>query len=271
MAEPQNYCLCPEKPNALYPRHPAELFLWAAGVGTPCRYVDNDPRLEKPGKGDTTKGQDGWSVALEFSNFANLAKLLGGDFMLPAHCCNNLWQKCGAIDDNQIRRLGIVAHGGAGLIDIDSVTGVDCDTNGPDSRYMTAANIANWDAHFATILKKLAWRSTVMMMSCTAANGPDGEVLMKAISLKWAAKEVYVVGYRSILYSDAGKGAQAKGGGSGSCYAGCRETHVGSRTGAGSYKREWNDLTLLPWADLNTMHSRIAHKGALIKDGLPPS
>lgn len=55
---------------------------------------------------------------------SNLADLLGGQkFDLPNFICGNSLFDCGPIEDIQIARLGILAHGSPGAVDIDAVAG----------------------------------------------------------------------------------------------------------------------------------------------------
>src|SRR6185437_11881029 len=76
--------------NNVQSPHPNPINLWAAGIGTPLRFDDNDARLPNQGGGDQTFGQDAWQVGLDFKDFAHLGDLLGGgQFSLPNFVCKN--------------------------------------------------------------------------------------------------------------------------------------------------------------------------------------
>jgi hypothetical protein len=265
--------VCAEGVNSLYPPHPRPLRLWTAGVGVPLRFSDNDPRLDKAGEGDTLVGQDGWDVAFDFASLAHLASEIDGGFSVPSHACGNLIFDCGPIDDNQITRLVINAHGGPGVVDTDNIVGKDIDSSVDflkNDRILSAGTVSQKKADLDKILKKLAWRATVFFMCCLTGEGTEGEDFLKAISMAWATKEITVVGYRAILYC----GLQSKRGSSGAnCYPGCRETHYSNqRTGKDPRDYElpgqWNDLRLLPWATSTTPHARVALKGVITQPGV---
>lgn len=266
-------CVCARGVNTIYPPNPRPLRLWAGGIGIPLRFYDNDPRLDNPGQGDTTVGQDNWDVAFDFATLADLARQLDGGFSLPTHSCGNWVFDCGPIEDNQITRLAINVHGAPGVADIDNAVGKDVSASFlTDERMLSAATVSRKKPDLDTILKKLGWRATVFFMCCLTGEGPAGEDFLKAISAAWAAKEITVVAYRAILYSSAGKGDQLKV--DGSCHAGCRETHFPKGGTDGHDERpyelpgQWNNLRLLPWAAATTPHARVALKGAITRDGV---
>lgn len=264
--------VCYKGTNALYPPHPRPLRLWTAGAGVPLRFVDNDPRLDKPGQGDTTAGQDNWDVAFEFAKLSDLASSIDGGFSLPSHSCGNWVFNCGPIEDNQIVKLAIMAHGGPGVVDIDNKIGKDVDSGGnflTDPGILNVSSIPARKADLDKILKKLGWRATVYLMCCMAADADAGRDLLKALSKAWEKKEIKVVGFRTILYA-AGPGQVKKGSQGSSCYAGCRETHYSNgKTGTTPRPYEgtqWASLTELPWASESTPHARMAQKGALLQN-----
>jgi hypothetical protein len=127
-------------------RHPVPVRLWAAGIKTPLRYDNKDARLDEDdrGQGDKPYGQDGWQVGLDYANFEDLGEKLGnGKFILPSfinepsdwlgwHGVEKLkagFTDYGPVEENQIERLAIFAHGAPGGLDIDGTR--PCSTSAP--------------------------------------------------------------------------------------------------------------------------------------------
>ncbi|MDI1431328.1 hypothetical protein [Polyangium sorediatum] len=260
--------------NLVNGRHLNPIHVWAAGKGAPLRFNDNDARLPDRGGGDKPFGQDNWLVGLDFANFADLGnKLGGGQFQLPSFVCKNLMFACGPIEENQITRLAILAHGAPGGVDIDNTTGWDLKLDVATAPEMlNAGTFSKYAVPLDQILRVLAFRATVFFMCCRTAADKPGEEFLKAISARWASKEVFVVGYKTILYC----GSQGKKGAfGGSCYPGARETHYGNHK-YGNVVRPyetlsgWNDLVANPWATEITPHATMAWRGRIMKDGAAP-
>lgn len=258
--------------NLVNGRHLNPINVWAAGIGTPLRFADGDARLPEQGGGDRVFGQDNWLLGVDFANFADLAnKLGGGQLELPSFACKNWISSCGPIEENQIQRLAILAHGGPGGVDIDNTVGRDMDTSvATDTRMLNASTISKYAAQFDQLMHVLAYRAKVFFMCCLTGAGTEGDEFLKAVSLRWESKEILVVGYKSVLYC----GMQNKKGSAGaSCYPGARETHYSNnKQGGGPRYYEtsegWNNLSVLPWATESTPHATIAFRGILLKQGI---
>jgi hypothetical protein len=259
--------------NLVNGRHLNPIHVWAAGSGAPLRFGDNDARLPNQGGGDQPFGQDNWLVSFEFTNFSDLANKLGGkQFDLPSFACDNSWFRCGPIEENQITRLAILAHGAPGGVDIDNKSGWDIKVSvSEDSQMLNAGTIVRYSNQFDQILNVLAYRAKVFFMCCRTGSGKEGDEFLKAVSRRWESKEIFVVGYKSILYS----GAQRKKGAQGvSCYPGVRETHYSNHKEAGFPTRyyetpsAWNDLGVLPWATESTPHATVAWRGMIMRNGV---
>lgn len=261
-----------EANNTVQGPHLNPIHLWAGGIKAPARYLDPDARLPDPAGGDQPFGQAGWHVCLEFKDFAHLGDLLGGgQFELPSFVCRNSLSKCGPIEENQIARLAIVAHGGPGGIDINGTVGRDLASAATDSTLLNLGTLSRYSKQFDQILKVLAFRAKVFFMSCQTGAGHDGEEFLKAVSNLWATKEVIVIGYKSVLYTNAA--AMHPGWrGSTECFPGVRETQYSNTTHGNDVRyyettAAWNDLALLPWASESTLHATQAFRGVLLKVG----
>ncbi|HRI65216.1 MAG TPA: hypothetical protein PK156_13295 [Polyangium sp.] len=258
--------------NLVNARHLNPINVWAAGIGTPLRFADSDARLPEQGGGDRVFGQDNWLIGVDFANFADLAnKLGGGQLELPRFACKNWISSCGPIEENQIQRWAILAHGGPGGVDIDNTVGRDMDTSvATDGRMLNASTISKYAVQFDQLMHVLGYRAKVFFMCCLAGAGTEGDEFLKALSLRWEPKEILVVGYKSVLYC----GAQNKKGSAGaSCYPGARETHYSNNKQGGApryYETSdgWNNLSVLPWTTEATPHATIAFRGTLLKRGI---
>ncbi|MDC0740676.1 hypothetical protein [Polyangium mundeleinium] len=147
-------------------RHLNPIHVWAAGIGTPLRFSDNDARLPNPGGGDQPFGQDNWLVGVDFANFADLGnKLGGGQLDLPSFVCKNMLFACGPIEENQNTRLALLAHGAPGGIDIDNTTGRDMDTSVVhDPRMLNAGTISKYTTPLDQIERVLAYRGLLHVL-----------------------------------------------------------------------------------------------------------
>jgi hypothetical protein len=251
--------------------HLNPVHLWAAGINTPLRCLEDDARLEEGERSaDQTYGQNNWQVALEFRNFANLAEQLGGDgFSLPR------FARGGSefIEEIQIARLGILAHGAPGAVDIDGAAGTNLEAGATDLTLMNQLTLPRYAADFSKIERVLQPRAKVFFMCCLTGAGAVGEEFLKAVSLLWAEKEIMVFGFRTVLYQSIN---QKKRDGSGSCYPGARETHYDTLKPQGTnmvryYETldAWNNLSVLPWASERSPHNVMAYKGVIVNQGAP--
>lgn len=272
-------------------RHLVPVRIWAAGIKTPLRFDDKDVRLEEEDRnqGDKTYGQDGWDVGLDFANFEDLGEKLGNKkFILPSFIdeprdwrgehgfkkLKNVFSDYGPIEENQITRLAIFAHGAPGGLDIDGSVGRDMDgAVATDPTMLNVTTIGKYSKQFDQIQKVLAFRAKVFFMCCLTGAETVGDEFLKAVSVRWQDKEITVIGFRSVLYCNGA--AQAKKGSSGSsAFPGARETHYSNNKVVGAPTRYyegtgWNDLTTLPWASERTPHATQAFKGFILKQGTP--
>jgi hypothetical protein len=264
-----------KSPIVAIEHHLRPVHLWAAGIKTPLRHLDGDGRLEEGERNtDQLYGQNNWHVALEFKDFAHLADLLGGGaFNLPSFVCGNTTFDCGPIEENQIARLAICAHGAPGAIDMDGIAGKDLMSGDTDPTLMNEMTLSRYLADFAKIERVLQPRSKVFFVSCITGADVVGENFLKAISLVWAAKEIMVFGFRSVLYAGPGKAQERLTlTSTSSCYPGVRETHYSNLKMGGAPRyyevmSSWNDLVVLPWASEHTPHAVMAYKGFILKQG----
>lgn len=256
--------------------------LWATGIGTPLRMNgDNDARIPRPGAGDQTCGQDGWLVGMEFANFVDLGdKLAAGKFELPGFVQGQYF-RCGPIRESQVAKLAIMAHGAPGAVDIDNSSGRNSDDLRvvDDPKLLTVKTIDRYAKQFEQILWALSYRARLFFMCCRSADSQFGEDLLAAVSRKLGPKEVYVIGYRTVLYCNTekprpGLQSQYRVAEGGDCYPGARETHYDTNRSIGTnyadrrhYQTEagWNDLARVPWASMDTPYATIAWAGSIIK------
>jgi hypothetical protein len=252
--------------------NPNPIAIWCCGKNAPLRMDDEDARLPNPGGGDQTFGQDRWKVGIDFANFRHLAEMLGGiTYELPRFVCGNYLSRCGKIQENQIYRLAIMAHGGGGYVDIDCRFGSAVDGEQPlhqDPRFLNTSTFGKYSYELDLIERSLHERAKVFFMGCRIAAGAEGEDFLKQLSLRWRKKETFVIAITTIGYS----GAQSKPGTYGaSCYPGMRDTNYSNHKQPGMPTRDyekaeyWNDLTKLPWASEVSPHAKIAFNGVLIK------
>ena len=162
------------KPRRL---HPNPLAVWTACLKTPQRFSDLDGRLPQPNGGDLPIGQDGWSVAFDFGNFADLAdKLSGGTFNMPSHVCGNALFSCPPLEQNQVFRLAITVHGAPGVADVDGVFASAAAANvatQDDDRFLNVATLKSgkFDASLSKIEQCFHDNTIVFLMGCRIAAG----------------------------------------------------------------------------------------------------
>jgi hypothetical protein len=263
--------------------HDNPINVWTAGIKTPLRHYDRDARLPDPGLGDKAFGQDGWTVAFEFSNFADLANKLGkGAFSLPPFVCKNYISDCGPIEEFQVVRLAIVAHGAPGAVDVDGIfksaaDADEADKNVPPTLNPRLLNIltlksGKYQKKIDLIRRCLHDRSKVFLMGCRIASGTEGKEFLIALSEQWPGTEVVAIS--TIGYQDGAK--QSKTGSTGSSsYPGMRDTTYTSHKKPGFPIRDyekldvWNNLKKLPWVNIGpgrptSPHVTVAFNGFII-------
>ncbi|HYP75020.1 MAG TPA: hypothetical protein VER12_03660 [Polyangiaceae bacterium] len=259
------------KPRRL---HPNPLAVWTACLKTPQRFSDLDGRLPQPNGGDLPIGQDGWSVAFDFSNFADLAdKLSGGTFNMPSHVCGNALFSCPPLEQNQVFRLAITVHGAPGVADVDGVFASAAAANvatQDDDRFLNVATLKSgkFDASLSKIEQCFHDNTIVFLMGCRIAAGVEGNTFLQALSQRWDG--VRVAAISTIGFSDGARQAKFASQGSAS-YPGMRDTRFTNHKVQGGPTRDfetlavWNDLKRLPWAGERSPHVKIAFRGVLIK------
>lgn len=261
------------KSPVVVPQHHARpVHVWAAGIKTPLRYQDPDGRLKEGERhADQTYGQNNWHVSLEYKDFTHLADLLAGQQLdLPSFVCGNAFSSCGPIEDGQIARLAILAHGAPGALDVDGRAGTDLMAGATDPTLMNVMTLPRYAADFTRIERVLQPRAKVLFVCCLTGAGSVGEEFVKAVSLLWAAREVMVYAFSTVLYQDSKQRIQ----GSSSYYPGARESDydtLKATPGARYYETTaaWNDLARVPWASENSSHAVMAYKGVILKQAIP--
>lgn len=261
-------------------RHPNPIRVWAGNRNGPLRYdgADGDARLAEEDRdtgADQPYGQSGWDVTVDFGTFDHLARLLaGGEFELPSYLCKNWFLNCGPIEENQIERLGILAHGIAGGIAVDGASSPLDKVPGrsmlgkDDPLLLNVNTIDRYLDSFRKIERVLAHRAKVLLVSCCSGQGSDGAELMRMISRVWSSKEVFVIGYSTILFSSGDRPPLGQRKGVRDYYPGVRETHDCAHGDKTRYYRKpehWLDLSLLPWASEFTPHAIVAYRGLILK------
>ena len=259
------------KPRRL---HPNPLAVWTAGAQTPLRFSDLDGRLPVPMAGDVPNGQDGWPVAVDFSNFADLAdKLSGGKFNMPSHVCGNSVFSCPPIEPNQVFRLAITVHGAPGVADVDGVFASARDANVAaldDQRFLntTTLNSGKFDASLSKIETCFHDSTIEFLMGCRIGFGVEGDNFLAALSKRWDGARVAAIS--TIGFQDGGRQAKLGQAGS-SAFPGMRDTRFTNHQVPGSPPRDferlavWNDLKHLPWVSERSPHVKIAFRGVLVK------
>lgn len=259
------------KPRRL---HPNPLAVWTAGAQTPLRFSDLDGRLEKPNEGDTPSGQDGWPVAFDFGNFADLAdKLTGGTFNMPSHVCGNILFSCPPIQPNQVFRLAITVHGAPGVADVDGVFASAAAANTAsqtDDRFLNVATLKS--GKFDDALTKIETcfhdNTIVFLMGCRIAAGLEGEQFLEALSRRWDGARVAAIS--TIGFQDGARQAKLGQAGS-SSFPGMRDTQFTNHKVPGGPTRDfetlpvWNNLKRLPWVSERSPHVKVAFRGVVIQ------
>lgn len=243
------------KPTNIPPNTPNPVAIWASGTSSP-HSCDSDPRLSS----DTAEGQGGWDMGISFSSFAALAQRLHG--RREAHLGG------GPILDHEVSRLAFVAHGAPGVVDVDQrTTGQQGAPIPADAVSLTVARMGHYSAELEAIALALRQNSVVILASCQAGDGNEGEALLKALSRRWPT--TFVVGLRSLAAVPNGNRKP----GSLLMYAGVRDTKYTNGTRAPGTTRDYedrtmiNDLAALPWMSESSRHATVARDGNIIRRG----
>jgi hypothetical protein len=245
------------KPAGIPPLVADPVSVWASGGHTPHTVLE-DPRLPA----DEPKGQAGWDMGINYGNFLELARRLSET--KPAHL--------GGADilDHQVSRLAIVAHGAPGVVDVDQKESGNLGVPQPKgSQSLTAARIGSYTTELDRIAKALRQNSVVILASCQAADGKEGEELLKALSRRWPTTTV--VGLRTLATVVDGQLEK----GESAMYAGVRDTRYANGNKAPGEQRDYEqtafvqDLNKLPWLSESSPHATVARDGNIIRRGNP--
>jgi hypothetical protein len=247
-------------PTNIPPNTPKPVTIWASGTSSP-HSCDPDPRLPS----DTPKGQAGWDMGIKFSSFADLAKQLHGN--RQAHLDGGT-----PILDHEVSRLAFVAHGAPGIVDVDQkTTGTQGEPIPADTVSLTVARLGAYAAELDSIARALRHDSVVILASCQAGDGKEGEALLKALSRRWPT--TFVVGLRSLAAVPNGNRKP----GSILMFAGVRDTKYTNGAKAPNTVRDYEnptmiaDLNALPWMSETSRHATVARDGNIIRRGQGPT
>jgi hypothetical protein len=248
--------LAKTKPTNIPPNTGNSVAIWASGTSSP-HSCDPDPRLPS----DTPKGQAGWDMGIKFSSFADLAKQLHGN--REAHLDGG-----SPILDHQVSRLALVAHGAPGIVDVDQrTTGTQGQPIPAHAVSLTVARLGAYAAELDAIARALRNDSVVILASCQAGDGKEGEALLKALSRRWPT--TFVVGLRSLAAVPNGNRKP----GSILMFAGVRDTKYPNGAKAPGTVRDYEnpkmiaDLNALPWMSESSRHATVARDGNIIRRG----
>jgi hypothetical protein len=247
--------------------HPRPIAIWASGGATP-HAVAADPRLPAPGGGDTPQGQDDWDIGINYgttvtgevpSAFVRLTRQLEpGGMTLPAHVGG------GTIEENQIRRLAIVAHGDQGVFDADQFeVGQNFGHKPNPASSLTLARLASFESSFDRLRKALQRDALLYLVACNLADGDAGEQLLREISLRLPT--IRVVALRTICAVPVTSGRK-----DGALFAGLRDTiHKNPPNPPKDFEDPAvaNNLTRLPWFSETSTHATVVLDGNVIRLG----
>lgn len=225
---------------------------------------------------DEPKGQSGWTLGLEFKNFAELIQLLSGQFDLPSYFCGNLFFSCGPIKPGQVQFLAIHAHGNCGVVDIDGLSSSQSDVTPlleSNPKYLNKLSIhGKFGPQIAQLNRILRPDGGVFFMGCKVASSPAGTEFLLEMSRALPGR--FIGGITSVGYCDMGR--QRNPGGPSVNYPGMRDTQYSDFKVPGMPSRDyetlavWNDLQWLPWADWHSTHAKFAKDGLLVRDAPEP-
>ncbi len=258
--------------------HTNPINVWTGCRNTPLLHHDRDGRLPEPGEGDKPFGQDGWHVAFEFADFKDLANKLGnGAFDLPPFVCKNWILDCGPIEEFQVGRLAISAHGAPGAMDVDGVFSSASDPEGQknpahkDSRLLNVKTLKSgkYQKEIDLIKRCLHRNSKVFLMGCRIGHSKVGMEFLKALSKKWPMATLIAI--TTIGFSHGAR--QQKPDDIASAFPGMRDTKYMNHKKPGFPARDyeklkiWNDLKRLPWVQYSppSPHTVIVQDGLILR------
>jgi hypothetical protein len=268
--------------------HSNPITIWASGGATP-HSVNADPRLPAPGGGrlppshppralaDTPQGQDGWDLGINYGTtvpgevgaLVRLSRQLEpGTLALPDYLGG------GTLGEHQVKKLAIVAHGAAGVMDVDQVeVGAGFGDRVPDpGRSLTVARLGVYQSSLERIGRCLHRDSVVYLIACRLAEvrNPDipqgeaeegiGELLLKRLSLAWPTTKVVAIRTLAVVPVTQTNG-----------FPGLRATrHFNIPPDPKEYNIPSfaNDLAKLPWFTEDSPHATVARDGNIIRRGL---
>jgi len=208
-----------------------------------------DKGLSYP-SGDFT-GQAGWDMALQFTDLHDLAAQLSSGTPRP---CHKWFSKCDQVQRGEVIRLGIMAHGVPGQVQI----------NGPKGDPLTYANVEKYHDDLSKVGLFTRDGSTILFLSCLAAQGNEGTKLMTKLSWIWPHRKV--VAFETLGYRFSG---EMKRRGEFCTEVGVRETDdpyswiPGMSTKP--FDEKWKDLDAMPWESENSPHAKVVLDGVVIK------
>ena len=246
----------------LPPFHPKPLALWLNGGPS---LVDEDARLEPPSATDTLKGQAGWDFAapLPENAFAQVAaQLASGTFAVPSELGG------GTVGAHQLRRLAIIAHGAAGIMDVNQIdrSGALGTVIPTAATSLTVDSMATFAPALDDIGTSLMRGASVYLIACELAE-KQGEDLLRLISQRWPT--VRVVAIRTLAAIPVTLGKKPAGG----QFPGLRDTRNHNLARSPNEAKEFevaascNDLKKLPWFSETSTHATVFLDGNLIRRG----
>lgn len=234
--------------------------VWSNGPGTPG-YACVDARLTKRGVStwpwqdravtmeDQDYGQAGWDIGLNYKGLGDLSAQLSR-LKRPA------WAPGpgSTIQQGEIQRLAIHAHGNAGMLHV----------NGQGGPSLTAKNIPSMQADLSRIglmtANTPANPAVILLVGCVAAQGKEGSALLSELSRLWPNRKV--VGFWTLGYV---AGGEMKRSGDACTEAGMRDTTALFAGEANDHAGEfWHDLKQWPWASETSPRAKVALNGAVV-------
>ncbi len=238
--------------------------VWANGPGTPG-YACVDARLTDRKNSnwfwedravltaDQDYGQAGWDLGLNYKGLGDLVAQL-------TQLKRQKWTpgNGSTIQQGEIRRLAIHAHGNAGMLHV----------NGQGGNSLTAKTISSMQSDLVRIgqmtVSDAANPAVILLVGCVAAQGKEGNALLTGLSTLWPNRKV--VGFWTLGYV---AGGEMKRGGSDCTESGMRDTDALYAGQANDHAGKlWKDLNAWPWAGEGSPHAKVAFNGAIISGSL---
>lgn len=243
------------------PVHPKPLALWLNGGPV---LVDDDATLAPPSATDTLQGQAGWDFAAtpQQNEFVKVAERLATNaFEVPSALGG------GTVGAHQLRRLGIVGHGAAGIMDVNQIQTGNLGATPSAATSLTTASFAQFATAFDNIAQSLMRGASVYLMACELGD-KGGEDLLRLISQRLPTARVVALRTLAALPVTIGKRPGASG-----TFPGLRDTnnHDLARTpnqgSEADVAANCNDLQKLPWFSETSTHATVFLDGNLIRRG----